>query len=109
MKYDINQEVTYLRSDNDYVVQSGSGIVKAIFLDSDSRVVVQVKDGDNVYNIHLACLNASDEFRAQYEALEVQVKALSEAGNAEVRATVAKFNADIESLKTALLGSPAVA
>lgn len=109
MKYDINQEVTYIRSDNDYAIQSGSGIVKAVFLDSDSRVVVQVKDGDNVYNIHLACINASDEFRSKYEAMEAQVKALSEAGNAEVRATVAKFNADIEALKTALLGSPAVA
>lgn len=101
---EIGARVGYVRSDSNGVVQTGTGEVRAIFVNEDKRVYVQVADGANVWNVSLAVLNPSPETIDLFTKIDAETKALTIEGNEAVRNIVAEYNAKIETLKSVVLG-----
>ena len=94
----VNQETSAL--------SDGVGIVKAIMLDPNNRVQVQVHDGVNAWNIDIVCVNPSDGVKALYADLIKNVQAISEEGNELVRSTVEVYNENVKLAYDAVLGEP---
>ena len=94
----VNQETSAL--------SDGVGIVKAIMLDPNNRVQVQVHDGVNAWNIDIVCVNPSNGVKALYADLIKNVQAISEEGNELVRSTVEVYNENVKLAYDAVLGEP---
>lgn len=100
----IGQSVAYARADEKGQVHQGKGKVSAIFVGVDKRLMVQVRDGENAWNVDLAMIDPSPDQVDRYSAAIVEVQRLTDEGNAKVKATVDAFNADVEAVYKSVLG-----
>lgn len=104
----IGSEIKYMRHDNDLIVHKESGIVRAIFVDQQNRLMVQVKRGENAYNVHYStlCDEHSDESAKKYGELLQNIRTTSDEGDALVQDIVEQYNGQVQNLTTAALGEP---
>lgn len=89
----LGSTVTYIRVDGSSAV-SGSGLVKAISLSPDDRVMVLV-DG---HNVDLATINATPENAQAYATLIDEVDRISTEGNAKIKELVEQYNGMVAAL-----------
>lgn len=90
----------------------GSGIIHAIVLDPNKRLMVQMEtdevneQGQKVRrNVHVTCLNPSDDFKAAFKSSLETVEALGNEGNGKVKETVAEYNKLVETAQEPVLGA----
>lgn len=102
----IGSYVKYLRADETGKIFTGSGNVRGIFLDPNDRVMVQVKDKDQAYNVDLYGINPTKASRASYKNLIDQVQEITKEGNVLVQKTVESYNTQVMTAYTELLGAP---
>lgn len=102
----INSEIKYLRHDTELKVYEETGIVRAIFLDPDNRLMAQVKNGDNAYNVHYCTLNYDKDMVKQYKDLLQVIRSVSDEGDLKVSETVKEYNNKVQEHTSFLLGEP---
>ncbi|MCK5605237.1 hypothetical protein KAR91_25320 [Candidatus Pacearchaeota archaeon] len=107
----IGSTVKYLRHDTELTVHKGSGVVRAIFVDQDDRLMVQVLEGgdkQSARNVHYAtlCEEHSDEAVKKYDELLKNIRTTSDEGDALVTEVVDKYNGQVQDLTTGLFGEP---
>ena len=94
MQYPIlGSTVTYIRVDGSTTIH-GNGMVKAITLSPDNRVVVLV-DG---HNVDLSTINATPETVQAYATLIAEVDRVSKEGNAKIKELVEQYNGMVAAL-----------
>jgi mevalonate kinase len=103
---EIGKSVKYLRADDKGNIFRGFGIVRAIFLDPNDRVQVQVRDGDNAWNIDFFCINPTDETLQEYQEMIADVQRLTDEGNALVKEIVEKYNDLVKQAYDVIIGEP---
>lgn len=86
----------------------GEGVVTALFLNPDKRLMVQVKDGEKLVNVEAAMINASEETQNDYRAMVEAVDALSKEGNEALRKVADSYNAQVQEAFNSVLGVPVV-
>lgn len=108
---EIGQHVQYFinrpnveTGENNFI--DGNGTVTALFLNPDKRRMVQVKDGANMVNVELACVDASEETKAAYMGMVETVDALTKEGNEAVRKVADGFNESVQMAYNIVLGVP---
>lgn len=110
--FKIGTEITYLRHDNELVIHRERGIVRAIFVDQNDRLMVQVKVGENAYNVNYSMVFDLDsnekgkEKLAQYKKLLKDIRDTSDTGDCLVDKIVAEYNGKVQDITTAVLGAP---
>lgn len=116
--FEIGTKVSYIRQitqrflDRDQTIPNpnfgkvvkGKGIVMAYCLDTNKRRMIQIKDGDAVFNVDHAAIDCSPEFIKEYENHIENVKGLTKEGNDKSKAIVTEYNARIESERDKVLG-----
>lgn len=102
----IGEVVSYARADKELKVHRGRGEVRAIFVNEDKRVYVQIADGANVWNTSITMLNPSEEQVAKFAEVTAQVNAMTVAGNKQIEEYVKEQNEAIELVKSTVLGEP---
>jgi hypothetical protein len=102
----IGDVVSYARADKELKVHRGRGEVRAIFVNEDKRVYVQIADGANVWNTSLTMINPSEELVAAFAEMTAKVDEMTQAGNKRIEEMVKSCNAEIEIVKTTVLGLP---
>jgi hypothetical protein len=102
----IGDVVSYARADKELKVHRGRGEVRAIFVNEDKRVYVQIADGANVWNTSLTMINPSEELVAAFAEMTAKVDEMTQAGNKRIEELVKSCNAEIEIVKTTVLGLP---
>lgn len=102
----IGSEVTYIRSTPEGEVMEGVGIACAIFLDPRSRLMVQVRDGGNTYNVDFVTINRDEAFFADYAKAIKSVADITAEGNELVTKTVTSYNAQVDEVYNSVLGEP---
>ena len=107
----IGQTVKYIRNKpdvksgaNEY--EEGEGVVTAFFLNPDKRLMAQIKVGENLVNVDLACVDPSESAKAEFKEMVEAVDALTSEGNAAVKVIVDDYNARVQAAYTAFLGEP---
>lgn len=106
MKLRIGQKVKYLRVDAQGMEISGEGVIHNLFLDADRRIQAGVRDGDHRFNIDIPAINTTPDQEKAYFAHIAAIRQRADAINAEVKAFVDKGNAEIEAMNAAYLGAP---
>lgn len=101
---EIGSHVSYVRADQDGQIYDGEGKVMAIFIGPDKRLMVQVRDLSNAWNVDLAAINPDADFRARYADAIFEVQRLTKEGNELVKKTVDEFNAKVEDAYRPVLG-----
>ena len=86
--------------------KSGRGIVRSLHLNMDKRIMVQVADGEAVYNIDAVCVNCSDATKQSYKDMVVGVQAVADSSQKKAQAIVDEGTKAVEELYTATLGEP---
>lgn len=115
----IGETIKFVRHDveRDEIVQ-GEGVVQAIVLDPDKRVVVHVRaeqgevDGDEAqtldgfvyYTIEFACINPNEKMVEAFTKMVRDVKLMSEQANEKIQAIVEEDNAKIDAIRSKVLG-----
>ena len=102
----IGEVISYARADKELKVQRGRGEVRAIFVNEDKRVYVQIADGANVWNTSITMLNPSEEQVAKFAEVTAQVDQMTKDGNKRIMELVAASNEAIEKVKSTVLGEP---
>lgn len=109
----IGQKVSYVRQGADGQPVDGQGHIHSIVLDPMKRLMAHVESETETdaqsgqklkMNIHLPCLNPSDEFKAAFKAMLEGVKATGDEGNGKVVEIVAEYNQRVDGLQKAVLG-----
>lgn len=106
--FKIGSEVKYLRHDTELKVFQERGIVRAIFIDPNDRLMAQVKNGDNAYNVHYSTLNYEQSMVKPYKDLLQDIRGTSDEGDLLVQEIVDQYNLKVQIFTTALLGEPLV-
>ena len=111
--FELGQKVSFIRQLPDGTIGSGTATFMAMHLDQNKRVMAHLKADeklengqDNFFNTDLLCVDASDEFKAEYERMTQEVKALQTQGNNEITEITAAYNLRVDACYTALLGEP---
>lgn len=78
-------------------------MVKAISLDFENRIVVNI---DGKFNVYLSALNPSEEFKKAFTEMHNQVEELTKTGNEKVKEVAKEYNDKIDILKNSTLGTP---
>lgn len=93
----------------------GSGIVQGIILDPSKRLMVHLEtdevneQGQKIRrNVHVTCLDPSDDFKAKFKAALEAVEAIGEEGNGKVKEIVAEYNQRVDEANAPVLGDPVV-
>lgn len=106
---EIGKKAQYTRQkrngDNVEIVE-GIGTILAICLDPGKRLMAHMRDGADVFNVDLNCLNADEDFKAKFRAVTAEVEALRVEGNAAAQAVIDDYNARVEKAYDAILGVP---
>lgn len=102
----IGSQATYIRSNEKGEVFTGAGVVQAIFIDPRRRLMVQIKDGENAYNVDFATINKDKDFEKEYKAAIKEVAKITKEGNELVQKTVSSYNAEVDSVYDKVLGAP---
>lgn len=89
----LGSTVSYIRVDGTNTIP-GTGVVKAISLSPDGRVVVLVDS----YNVDLATINATPDVAQAYATLIAEVDRVSKEGNDKIKAVASEYNAIVERL-----------
>lgn len=107
----IGQRVTFVRQGQNGEVVEGSGLIEGIILDPSKRLMVHLetteKNGDGASirrNVHVTCLNPSDDFKAQFKAAQELVQSLGDEGNGKVKEIVAGYNQRVDEAQEPVLG-----
>ena len=103
---EIGKGAKYIRADEDGNIAKGFGIVQAIFLDPNKRLMVQIKDGENAWNVDFYGINYTDEVAQGYADLIERVQKITEEGNNLVKETVERYNDAVAEAYTTVLGAP---
>ena len=101
----LGDKVTYIRQDkekNEPV--EGEGTVRALFISPEKRIMAQVKDGDEIYNVDFATLNHDEFFLEAYKEVLAKVKEVTKEGNEKVQDIVKEYNAKVDALYADILG-----
>lgn len=107
MKYPkLGTKQSYIKITPENETIEGSGIVKAIFFDPSGREMAQVEDGENIHNVDLITLSASENTKKRYIDTMNEVRRLSEEGNKLAQEVVSKYNSLVEDEYNKLLGKP---
>lgn len=106
--FELGQSVFYIRQDKNNLGQAidGEAVVMAICLDAEKRKVVQLKAGEDVFNVDYYAVNPSEAFKDDYKALILQIKGLTDTANKAVAGIVAEANKEISDAANAVLGHP---
>jgi len=111
--FELGQKVSFIRQLPDGTIGDGEAIFLAVHLDQNRRTMAHLKnleklpDGrDDIFNTDLLCVNASEDFKAEYERMTEQVKALQTEGNNKISEITKDYNAQVDDCYTALLGDP---
>ena len=103
---EIGEKIKYIRCDKDGNMEEGYGVVRSIFLDPNDRPMVQVKDGQEAYNIDLYGVNPGEGARETYQKLIETVREIEAEGNALVKETVDRYNQSVSDAYSSVLGKP---
>lgn len=104
----IAEKISFIRADGDGKTYEGEGIVRAIYIDPNLRVMVQVAevtDPSKVFGVDLTMVNPSEENKAAYRDLIAEVQALTNEGNDIVRKTIEDYNGRVQSAYDRVLGA----
>lgn len=108
----IGDKVKFIRHTLDNI-EEGSGRIKAITLDADSRRIVHIlndvpnEDGsEHVFNTFMPCVNPTGEFKVEFREMVKRVDALVLEVNGEIKKLTDGANAEIGALHSELLGVP---
>ena len=104
--FKIGSRVKYLRHDTDLEVHEEVGIVRAIFMDQDNRLMVQVKNGENAHNVHYTSVNYNLSLVKDYKDLLQDIRSTSSEGDTLVDEIVQRYNKTVQAVTTNLLGEP---
>jgi hypothetical protein len=104
--FELGSSVSYIRKGADGEAVEGFGLVMAVCLDHSKRRVVQIKEGENVFNVDYFAVNPTEPFKDDFRGLCKFIKEETENGNKLIQSTVAEFNKKIENAYNALLGLP---
>lgn len=102
----LGEKVTYLKADEKGEVTNGEGIVQAVFLDPNRRVMVQVKDGEHAFNVDIFGINWTQATFNAYVDIIKNVVTVTEEGNELVKKTVSEYNEKVEALYNDAFGKP---
>jgi len=102
----IGTQVKYLRHDGELKVYQEKGIVRALFIDPDGRLMAQVKNGDNAYNVHYSTLDYKQPMIKVYKDLLQDIRSTSGEGDKLVQEIVDKYNEEVQNMTSSLLGKP---
>ncbi len=105
----IGSKVSFIRQTNTGV-EEGEGAIYAIVLDPVKRLMAHIEtnqthaeNGKPVrHNVHLSCLNPTEEFKAQFKAMLDAVKSIGEEGNAKAGEIIAEYNKRVDTAQVAL-------
>ena len=100
----LGSKIEYIRPTVEGEIISGVGMVKTIYLSDDKRPMVQVKDGENAWNIDLFCINPTDEETEQYGAMIAEVRRVSEEGNKKISILAAEYGEMVSNRYVDLFG-----
>lgn len=102
--FKIGSQVNYLRHDNKLEVFEESGTLRAIFLNPDGRLMAQVKNGEEAYNVHYATLFHGGEMIKEYKDLLQDIRSTAGEGDDKASEVVAEYAKLVDGLTTALMG-----
>ncbi len=111
--FELGSRVTYIRPDkaNAGKTVEGNATALGIVLDANKRRVVICHDTSQPeaaqrFNVDVKCINASEEFKAQYrEAVAAVVKRSAELNN-QITEFVTTGNAEVDKIWSEVLGEP---
>lgn len=104
--FKIGSEVKYLRHDTDLEVFEEVGIVRAIFIGVDDRLMAQMKSGDDAHNVHYITLGYEQSLIKEYKDLLQDIRSTSDDGDLLVEDIVDEYNGRVQDMTTALMGEP---
>lgn len=109
--FEIGSEVKYLRHDTELKVYEEHGILRAIFIDPSNRLMAQVRNGENGWNVHYCTLREAgaeyeSDFVDEYTNLLQAIRGISSEGDAIVQNVVEEYNGQVEDATSAVLGEP---
>lgn len=107
----LGSRVNFVRQGIGSEVIEGSGIIHGVVLDPSKRLMVHLEtdevneQGQKVRrNVHVTCLEPSEDFKAAFKASLETVEALGNEGNGKVKETVAEYNKLVDEAQEAVLG-----
>lgn len=106
----LGTRVNFIRYDGKQFVE-GDGFVKAIFIDPNGYPSVQLADVGNeksVFNVELACIDASEDFKGRYRSTIELIEAKAKEGNDKAQEVVITYNKSVDDLRAVAFGDPIV-
>ena len=103
---EIGSQCSYIRSNAEGGTLVGFGTVTAVLLDPRGRVMVQVKDKQNTYNVDIMTINQDEAFHKKYTKAIEDVQRISKEGNDAIAKVAAEYNEQVDAIYNALLGDP---
>lgn len=111
----IGSKVSFVRQGADGQPVEGTGLIIAVVLDPAKRLMVHLETeelnehgGKVRHNVHLNCLEPSDEFKASFKASLDAIAAIGEEGNGKSREIVAEYNQRVDAAYSEVLGAAVV-
>lgn len=108
----IGQRVTFVRQGTNGDVVTGSGLIEGIILDPAKRLMVHLEtnekneEGASIRrNVHVTCLNPSDDFVKAFAEAQKHVQSLGDEGNGKVKEIVASYNSLVDEAQKQVLGA----
>lgn len=89
---------------NGYEIIQGEGIIRSIHVDHTKRLICQVADEKNVFNIDYNCINANQEFIDKYSVMCGSIDQLADEARKKQAKIVEEYNAMISKLRDDVLG-----
>lgn len=112
----IGETVKYVRHNNKTgLIERGEGVVKAYGLDPENRIVVLVRDNNNVepatgkfvqFNTPARAINPTPEFEMEFEKLVLDVKTIEKHAKQDQQHIVDEANTKITGFHNDVLGEP---
>lgn len=105
-KPELGQKVRYVRVNSEGVVESGEGFVQAILIGVEKRTNIQVKDGDNAFNLEPMAINPNDDEERAFTAHVKKIRGMADDFNKRAQDVVLEGNTAILNLNTEFFGPP---
>lgn len=103
----LGNKAKYIRQLNDGTFEEGEGIVLAHSISPKGHAIALIDaGGGRKFNVGLACLNPSDDLKAQYKDAMARIKALEDDAQERNRQMVTEYNERIDNIYTEILGQP---
>lgn len=107
----IGSKVSFIRQGENGQAVEGTGTIQAVVLDPSKRLMVHLEsdavgaEGQKLrHNVHVNCLEPSDDFKAEFESSLKAIAAIGEEGNGKAKEIVAEYNQRVDAAYNAVLG-----